>query len=84
MVKSILYPLKFKNREFANAENPIFDSEKTAFISNSGLVFSESNLELSALANSRFLNLSGYTYEGRGVALILPPRWLAVTRETAL
>ena len=34
--------------------------EKTAPIYNSGLVFSKSNLGLSALANSRFFNLFGY------------------------
>ena len=36
--------------------------EKTAPIYNSGLVFSKSNLGLSALANSLFFNLFGYTY----------------------
>jgi thiamine biosynthesis lipoprotein len=53
-------PKQVEESVFALAESPIFDSEKTAPISKVELVFSKSNLGLSALTNSRFSNLSGY------------------------
>jgi hypothetical protein len=40
----------------------IFESAKTTPSSSSGTVFSESNLWLSALANSQFFNVLGYAF----------------------
>jgi hypothetical protein len=55
-------PKQAEESVFPIAEHPIFDPEKTAPMSNSGLVFSESNLGYSASANSRFFNLFGYKW----------------------
>ena len=60
IAKKAYIPKQVEESVFALAENPIFDPEKTAPIANSGLVFSKSNLWLSASANSRFFNLIGY------------------------
>ena len=46
------YPNKLKNREFANAESPRFDSEKTSPLLAIGAVFSESKMGLSAKAKT--------------------------------
>jgi hypothetical protein len=47
-----IYPNKLKNREFANAESPRFDFEKTGSTLDIGAVFSESKMGLSALAKT--------------------------------
>ena len=47
-----IYPNKLKNREFANAESPRFDFEKTSPLLDIGAVFSESKMGLSAKAKT--------------------------------
>ena len=58
-----IIPKQVEESVFALAENPIFDFEKTAPISNSGLVFSESNLRTLASASVQLSIVTGIDSE---------------------
>ena len=57
----VYIPKQPEESVFALAEARIFNTAKTAPITNSGLVFAALNLRPSALTNSRFFRLFGYT-----------------------
>ena len=80
-VQFAIYPNKLKNREFADAESPRFDSEKTSPLLEIGAVFSKSKMGLSAKAKTDSSTCLGINPEtGRMLCIEVNPR---VSRSSA-
>ena len=82
-----IYPNKLKNRDFANAESPRFDSEKTSPLLDIGAVFSESKMGLSAKAKTDSSACLGITFTSEDELISLLKEECKVSRslvETAL